>query len=294
MFDIQAHRGGMGLTVENTIPAFEKALRIGVTTLEFDVQITKDGHAVVAHDRDPQPGACLDTEPAFPGDPMFPYVSDEVFIIDLTLAQVRTIDYGTLRNPRFPEQEVVPGARIPLLTDVFDLVRRTSDDVRLNLELKIEAELIERTAPREVFVEVIVPLVVEAGLVDRLTIESFDWGALQLVRQAEPRLGVIPLADARHFGEQERALPWWGGLEFGGAEGFIAAARELGAVAISPQHDLVTSELVAEAHAAGLRVVPWTVDDPERLRELIGLGVDGVITNRPDIARDVVAETMSS
>jgi len=99
-FDLQAHRGG--LVVENTLPAFAKALELGVSTLELDVQITEDGHAVVTHDRDPSPAKCVDTAPAFPGDPEFPYVPNRTYIRDLTLAQVRTIDCGSLRLAQYP------------------------------------------------------------------------------------------------------------------------------------------------------------------------------------------------
>ena len=105
-FDLQAHRGGVALTVENTLPAFAAALELGVSTLELDVQITEDGHAVVTHDRDLSPAKCVDTAPAFPGDPEFPYVPGRTYVKDLTLAQVRTVDCGSLRAPAVPR----PGA----------------------------------------------------------------------------------------------------------------------------------------------------------------------------------------
>ena len=103
-FDLQAHRGGVALTVENTLPAFAAALELGVSTLELDVQITEDGYAVVTHDRDLSPAKCVDTAPAFPGDPEFPYVPGRTYVKDLTLAQVRTVDCGSLRAPAYPDQ----------------------------------------------------------------------------------------------------------------------------------------------------------------------------------------------
>ncbi len=311
-FDLQAHRGGMALTVENTLPAFGAALDLGVSTLEFDVQITADGHAVVAHDRDPSPVTCLDTGPAFPGDPAFPYVEPATHIRDLTLAQVRTIDGGSLRHPDFPGQRLAPGARIPLLSEVLDLVReRGAGAVRLSIELKVEAATPEQTAPREEFVQVVVAGVRAAGMVERTSIQSFDWGTLMRVREVEPGLPIVALTNGARFLEPggEGRSPWLGGLDiddFTGSlqERYVAAAHSFGADAVSPVHGdpqrrtvddpdylpFTTAELVDAAHAAGMQVVPWTVDHPSTLRALIKLGVDGVITNRPDMARAVLDE----
>lgn len=176
-FDLQAHRGGLGLVVENTLPAFAHALELGVSTLELDVQITADGYAVVTHDRDPSPAKCVDTAPAFPGDPKFPYVPGTTYIRDLTSAQVRTIDCGSVRLADHPEQRTAPGARMPLLSEVFDLVRAyRADQVMLNIETKVEAGAPEQTAPREQFVDVVAAEVHRAGMERQVTIQSFDWG----------------------------------------------------------------------------------------------------------------------
>jgi glycerophosphoryl diester phosphodiesterase len=311
-FDVQAHRGGMALTVENTLAAFAKALEIGVSTLEFDLQVTRDWQVVVAHDGDPNPITSLDTSPAFPGDPGFPYVRHDVHIKDLTLAQIRTIDTGSLRHPSFPEQVLAPGARMPLLSEVFGLVRAYgADDVRMNVEAKVEAATPERTAPREEFVRAVVREIREGGMLDRVTIESFDWGALIRTREVEPRLPIAALTNGQEFLQlgERGASPWLGGLDiddFPGSlqERYVAAAASFGADAVSPVHGepqdapaddpdyvpFTTRELVDAAHDAGMRVVPWTIDHPSTVRRLIELGVDGVITNRPDMVRQVLAE----
>ena len=106
-FDLQAHRGGLGLTVENTLASFGNALQLGVSTLELDVQITEDGQAVVTHDRKVNGAKCVDTAPATPGDPEYPYVGK--YVNTLTLAQVRTLDCGSKTLPDFPGQQAVPG-----------------------------------------------------------------------------------------------------------------------------------------------------------------------------------------
>jgi glycerophosphoryl diester phosphodiesterase len=311
-FDLQAHRGGVALVVENTLPAFANALELGVSTLELDVQITEDGYAVVTHDRNPNPAKCLDTEPAFPGDPEFPYVPGDRYIKDLTLAQVQTIDCGSLRQPQYPDQELSPGERMPLLSEVFDLVRAyRAHQVTLNVETKVEAGAPEQTAPREQFVQVVAREVRRARLLDQVTIQSFDWGALMRMRRVEPRLPVVALTNGQQFLQagQPGASPWLGGLDidrFRGSlqERYVAAADSFGADAVSPVHGdpqggtvedpgyvpFTTRELVRAAHRRGMDVVPWTVNDRATMQALIDVGVDGLITDRPDLLREVMAD----
>lgn len=311
-FDLQAHRGGLGLVVENTLPAFANALELGVTTLELDVQITEDGYAVVTHDRDPNPAKCVDTAPAFPGDPEYPYVPNRTYIRDLTLAQVRTIDCGSLRLAQYPDQELAPGARMPLLSEVFDLVRSyRAWGVTLNIETKVEAGAPEQTAPREQFVQVVAREVRRARMLRQVTIQSFDWGALMRMREVEPRLPIVALTNGQQFLQegQPGASPWLGGIDIDDYEGslqekYVAATAGFGADAVSPVHGapqggtvndpgyvpFTTSELVDAAHSRRMEVVPWTVNDAATMQALIDLGVDGSITDRPDTLRQVMAE----
>jgi glycerophosphoryl diester phosphodiesterase len=311
-FDLQAHRGGLGLVVENTLPAFANALELGVSTLELDVQITEDGYAVVTHDRDPSPSKCVDTEPAFPGDPEYPYVPDQRFIRDLTLAQVRTIDCGSLRLAQYPDQELAPGARMPLLSEVFDLVHRyDADRVKLNIETKVEAGAPEQTAPREQFVQVVASEVRKAGLLDQVTIQSFDWGSLMRMREVEPLLPIVALTNGQQFLQagQPGASPWLGGIDIDDFEGslqqqYVAAAHSFGSDAVSPVHGdpqggtvndpdyvpFTTPELVDAAHAVGMKVIPWTVSDRDTIEALMDIGVDGIITDLPNVVRDIMAD----
>src|ERR671919_781626 len=130
-FDLQAHRGGLALRPENTLPAFANAMRVGVSTLELDIQITEDGQAVVTHDRQVTGVKCRDTAPATPGDPEFPYVGK--YVNTLTLAQVKTLDCGTRRpadprtDPYLPTLVMKPGERMPTLEQVLELVKRRGD-----------------------------------------------------------------------------------------------------------------------------------------------------------------------
>ncbi|WP_344510787.1 glycerophosphodiester phosphodiesterase family protein [Dactylosporangium maewongense] len=304
-FDIQAHRGGLGLRSESTLSSFGNALRLGVTTLELDIQITADGQAVVTHDRRVSGAKCLDTAPVAAGDPVFPYVGK--FIKDLTLAQVRTLDCGSKGLPEHPGQLLTPGSRMPLLHEVFDLVARYgNEDVKFNLETKVEAGAPQETAPREQFVQVAAREIRAAGLLRRVTIQSFDWGALRRFREVEPRLALVALTN-RDFLQtgQPGASPWLGGLDiddFGGDP--IAAVKSIGVTSFSPVHGFpqngkvtdagyqpyVTAAMVRHAHANGIKVIPWTVDDPATMNKLIDDGVDGIITDYPDRLRTVAAQ----
>jgi glycerophosphoryl diester phosphodiesterase len=304
-FDLQAHRGGIGLTVESTLSAFSRALELGVTTLELDVQITQDGRAVVTHDRKVDGRKCRDTAPWVQGDPEYPYVGK--YVNTLTFNQVRQLDCGSQTLPAFPDQEADPGARMPELEEVFALVRRyRANGVKLNIETKVEAGAPEETAPRAQFVRVVAREVAEARIGRQVSVQSFDWGALMLMREVAPRLPIVALTnrDFLQAGQPGRS-PWLGGIDIDDFDGnLVRAAASFGADAISPVHGFpqdgavgdedyepyVTRKMVRQAHRAGLEVIPWTVDDPETMRSLIDKGVDGIITDYPDRLRSVLAE----
>jgi glycerophosphoryl diester phosphodiesterase len=304
-FDLQAHRGGLGLVVESTLDSFANGLRVGVSTLELDIQITKDGKAVVTHDRKVDGNKCKDTGPVTPGDPSYPYVGK--YIKDLTLAQVRTLDCGSKTLPDFPGQRPAPGARMPLLSEVFDLVKSyRANDVKINLETKVEAGAPNETAPREQFVQEAVKEIRDANILRQVTIQSFDWGSLMRMHEVEPRLPLVALTDFTFLQTgQPGASPWLGGIDiddFGGDP--LKAIKSFGADAFSPVHGFpqnghvtdpdyrpyVTKAMVDEAHSLGIKVIPWTVDDEPTLNKLIDDGVDGIITDYPDRLRKVLAE----
>ncbi len=304
-FDIQGHRGGLGLRSENTLSSFGNGMRLGVSTLELDVQITEDKQAVVTHDRQISGNnKCKDTAPATPGDPEYPYVGK--FIKNLTLAQVRTLDCGVQRLPEHPGQVLSPGSKMPLLSEVFALVKRYgAKDVKLNIETKVEAGAPDQTAPREEFVQVTAREIRKADMIRQVTIQSFDWGTLMRWREVEPRLPIVALTnfDFLQTGQPGKS-PWLGGIDiddFGGDP--IAAIKSFGADAFSPVHGFpqggkigdpdyrpyVTEAMVQSAHRNGIKVVPWTIDDPATMAKLIDDGVDGIITDYPDRLRTVAA-----
>lgn len=304
--DLQAHRGGLGLITESTLQAFANALEMGVTTLELDTQVTRDGYVVVTHDRQVLAHRCLDTAPASANDADFPYVGK--YIKDLTLAQVRTLDCGSQRADAHAQQTTVPGAKIVLLSEVFDLVKRyRAHDVLLNIETKVEAGAPHETAPREQFVRAVVAQIHQHNMHDQVSIQSFDWGALMLAKQLAPELPLVALSNAQSFLQcgEPGASPWTGGIDMDDFDcNLPAAAASFGAAAISPLHGLpqsagindagysafTTREMVEQAHALGLKVIPWTINDQPTMAQLIDIGVDGIITDYPDRLRAVMQE----
>ena len=266
-FDLQAHRGGRGEATEQSLRAFARSLELGVSTLELDVVLTRDRQPLVWHDPTIAAEKCADTAPAFPGDPQYPYVGKLVH--DLTLAQIRTLDCGR-RLDDFPNAEVAPGNRIATLPQVFALADSyRADAVRYNIETKVDADEPE---PQE-FVDVILEAVRAAGKVERVDIQSFDWRTLPLVHRAEPSIPLVALYDEQTPGDP------------------LIGALTVGADAVSPDYRLVAGKpYVDRAHALGLKVIPWTVDDVDAMRRQIGYGVDGIITDYPTALRGVLAE----
>jgi glycerophosphoryl diester phosphodiesterase len=283
-FDLQSHRGGRGETTEESLRAFAKSLEIGVSTLELDIVISADGQPMVWHDPVIQSDKCADTAPAFLGDPQFPYVGK--LVVDLTAAQLRTLDCGLLL-PGFPHAEVVRGNKIATLPEVFALVDSFRADVRFNIETKVEADKPENSAPPQQFVDVILAAVRAAGKTDTVEIQSFDWRTLPMVRHAEPSIPLVALWDDSTW---VPGSPWLAGIDPAVVGDPIAGAQQVGADILSPAYKLVDAAFVERAHAAGVTVIPWTVNDADVMRAQIAAGVDGLITDYPTLLRQVMAE----
>ena len=306
-FDLQAHRGGIGMTTEESLQGFAKAMRLGVSTLELDTQVTKDQKVVVNHDRQVSTQKCQDTGPAFPGDPAYPYVGK--YIKDLTLAEIKTMNCGYQQLPGFPQQEQVKGFRMAELKDVLNLVKAYhADQVTLNIETKVEAGAPEQTAPRDLFVRRVFEEIHSSGIERQVTIQSFDWGALQEMHKLASRWPLVALTnyDFLQVG-RAGASPWLGGVDadnYGGDFVKAAEAAVPGLTALSPNYGFPQNgkvgdagfrlypdkQMLAEAHARGFEVVPWTCDDPATVKSLMDLGVDGIITNYPNRVRDIMTE----
>jgi glycerophosphoryl diester phosphodiesterase len=291
-FDLEAHRGGRALRPENTLQSFANAISMGVDTLELDMGVTKDGVVVVSHERGLNP----DLARAPDGQ----YIPKGIPYVNLTLDQVKSYDVGQIRPgsayaARFPDQLSVPGTRIPTLAEVFALVRRSGDrHVRLNIETKIDPTHPDESLDPQHFVTTVLTLLRKEHFVDRVMIESFDWRTLLLVQQQAPTIPTVYLTQQEQPEEniyRDRPSPWTAGFDprnYGGS--VPRAVKAAGGKIWSPLYSDIDPHAVAEAHHLGLPVIVWTVNDPNDMARLIDMGVDGIISDRPDILREVAAK----
>jgi len=192
-FDIQAHRGGRGNTIESMLPSFAWGLIDGATTLELDNGITRDGKVVVWHDEDIMASKCQDTSPAFPEDPMYPYVGK--YIANLTLSQVKTLDCGSKRQDDYPMQITYPGTCISTLKEVFDFVECAdpSHQILWNIESKIDPEYPNRTLGVADFVDNQHALFAASPYHQSITYQSFDWRTLAAMKALDPSIVISAL-----------------------------------------------------------------------------------------------------
>jgi glycerophosphoryl diester phosphodiesterase len=291
-FDIEAHRGGRALRPENTLASFANALSMGVDTLELDMGVTRDGVVVVSHERGLNP----DLSRAPDGQ----YIPAEIPFIKLTLAQVKQYDVGRIRPgsayaARFPAQLAIPGTRIPTLAEVFALVRRSADrHVRLNIETKIDPNHPEESLDPQHFVATVLELLRRERFSDRVMIQSFDWRTLQLVQKQAPEIPTVYLTQQSGSDANvhtDAASPWTAGFNPRDHGGSVPRTiKAAGGKIWSPDYEDVDARSIAEAHRLGLPVIVWTVNQPDDMARLIDLGVDGIISDRPDVLRAEAAK----
>ncbi len=292
-FDLQGHRGARGLMPENTLPAFARALAIGVTTLELDVGVTEDGVVVVHHDRRLNPDLARGTDGRWLRGPTRT-------IRELTFHELQRYDVGRIRpgseySKRFPEQRRMDGVHIPKLADVFELARNArNDEVRFNVETKISPEAPDETAGPAEFTRALIQVIRDNGMARRTVVQSFDWRTLAVVQREAAEIATSYLSsqgagiDNIGAGQQEASV-WTAGVRFRDHGSVPKMVKAAGGAIWSPNYRDLDEALVKEAHGLGLKVLPWTINDPADMERLIGWGVDGMITDRPDRLRDVLA-----
>lgn len=264
---IIAHRGGAGLWPENTALAFDRALQIGCDGLELDLHLSGDGVLMVHHDPELRPdstmqnGAWLDA------------ASGPLRIDALTSAELAAFDVGQCRpdsvvRRKHPERADCPGLKIPEFADMLNLAARQTRKRLVMAELKTEGSKTSQEA-RERLTEIYARRI-EGFPPDRIVTLSFDWRCLTHLAKTLP---APQLGFATPVLSQD---PEW--------EKTFKGMAGAGAAAWSGWHENITRETVARARGLGLKIFGWTVNRPEDMRRLFQLGIDGLITDRPDLA----------
>jgi glycerophosphoryl diester phosphodiesterase len=291
-FDLQGHRGARGLAPENTLPAFAAALSLGVTTLELDVGVSKDGTVIVAHDRRLNPDFTRGPDGSWIAAP-------GPRLRDLTSAELARHDVGTIRPGTeyartFAIQTPIPGTRMPELAAVFALVRRAgADTVRFNVETKLSPLAPDETLPPEEFARAVIAVLRAEGMIGRATLQSFDWRTLAVAAREAPDLARAYLTIERgsidNVGKGKGTSAWTGLDAAAHGNSTPRLVRAAGGRIWSPFFRDLTDAALAEAKALDLTVIPWTVNEPADMERLVARGVDGLITDYPDRLRAVLA-----
>ena len=268
--DLQAHRGGAGLMPENTVSAMKNAIDLGIKTLEFDLQLSADGLVVVSHDNYFHPR--YSTRP----DGTLIEASDpKEYLYTMPYDSIKKYDVGLRYVKRWPTQEKVAEVK-PLASDLIDFCESYAAQKGFkpgyNIEIKsMEGEGEGTLWPAyEEFCDKCMEVLLSKNLGKRLIVQSFDTRALEYVHQHYPAVILSYLTEDQT--EIENILPqisfkpqWW-----------------------SPNHEVVTPENVAYCHKRGIKVVPWTVDDPAEIQRMVDCGADAIISNYPDRLLEIV------
>lgn len=262
--DVQAHRGGAGLMPENTIPAMQNALDLGVNTLEFDLHLSQDGQVVVSHDNYFHPRYSTR-----PDGTLIQEEDPKEYLYTMPYDSIAKYDVGQRFVERWPGQVKMAVSK-PLASELIDFAEGyAKTPVNYNIEIKSWPGEGEGTLWPEyhVFCDTCVPLLLSKNLGSRLIVQCFDTRALNYMHATWPELTLSYLTENYDGGDIEALLQnldfiprWW-----------------------SPESSVVTPENVAWCHAHGIGVVPWTVDDPAEMRRLVDCGVEAIISNYPDV-----------
>ena len=272
-FDLQGHRGARGLLPENTIPAFQLALDLGVTTLEMDVAINAEGHVVLSHE--PWMSAKICSHPD--GRNVTEDEERRLRIYAMSDEEVAGFDCGSRGHPDFPRQQAMPVSK-PLLGDVLQAVATHSPasaraPVRFNIEIKSrpEGDRVFHPEVRE-YANILYKVLQEYNIIERTTVQSFDPRALEAMHSIDPQISTSLIISNSH-GIRENLVQ-------------LSFVPDI----YSPDYKLVDEELIRAAHARNIQVIPWTVNDADTMRKMLAWGVDGLITDYPDLAVEVLSE----
>ncbi|MFW6263342.1 MAG: glycerophosphodiester phosphodiesterase family protein, partial [Thermotogota bacterium] len=280
-FDIQGHRGCRGLYPENTLAGFKYAMEeIGVDTLELDVGITKDMVLVVNHDTYLNPERTMK-------DGVF--IAEKNFIKDLTLEQLKEYSVGKLRNRfSFYKQKQLEDEKMPTLQEVIDLVKdfnsQSEKQVNLNVETKVNVLAPDETHPPEVFVQLLLEIIEENNIEEIISIQSFYWKTIMDVKEQAPHIETVALLSNARL----KNLEWFNGLNPDDFNTFGEFVKASDADCFSMNYRDISKKQIQEVQDLGIKVIPYTINDAPTMSYYIELGVDGIITDYPDVLKSVV------
>ena len=287
-FYVIGHRGAAGLAPENTLASFARACEIGVDAVELDVLVSADSELVVHHDFNLKPEITRTADGNWLTPDSLPR------IIDLHLAELKTYDVGRLKpgtrySRRYPDQKPTDGERIPTLREVIGLIKQQCDaGTELWVEIKTTPEKPDLTPPPEAVSDAVIRILRAEKIVGRTRILSFDWRNLVHVQKVAPDIPTVYLSlEGRNLNNiksgQPGASPWMAGLDIDDFSGSIPnAVAAAGGRYWASYHRQLTADSLQAAHALGMKVYAWTPDYKKGMKRLVAMGVDGIITNRPD------------
>ena len=260
VIDIQGHRGCRGLMPENTLPAFEKAIALGVHTLELDLAISKDRKVVVSHEPYINSLFCLDTL----GNDINSEVDKTFNLYKMNYHEIKAFDCGTKVYPRFTEQQKLKAYK-PLLSEVLEMAKAKNDKVRFNIEIKSDPRYDKIYTPKpDEFVSLVLEIINQYDVFEVSNLQSFDIRVLEEIKRQAPKMKVALLVD-----DNETIKAKLASLTF---------IPEI----ISPYFKLLNKNKVKQLQAKNFKVIPWTLNTVEDMQLMINYKVDGIITDYPD------------
>jgi len=276
--DYQGHRGARGLKPENTWPAFEEAIQFKMTTLELDTVLTKDKRIVIHHDSETNPVICQNPDGS---------AIKKTSLYELTLAELQALDCGSKKNPSFSEQTPVPGTKLITIEEFFQKVSEAEKKVKQKFLFNIETKFPDDGSASDSIVEehtnLLVGAIEKAKTTDRTTIQSFDMRTLPFVQKKNPKIKTSALFAPTY----SQGFLMTIGFGNGYREDILEKTKSLKANIISPYFLYVTPAFVKQAHDSQIEVIPWTVNTEKEVNRLLGCGVDGIISDYPNLLRRV-------
>lgn len=302
VFDLEAHHGGRDVRPENTLYSYAYAIELGATSIECDMQLTKDGQIVMSHN------PILNSD--ITRDENGNYIENNKYDIRLmTVDELKKFDVGVM-DPNCGEYYDLHGktqftydAKIPTLEELMQLIQSYGDkNIVLNIETKSYPDPAsagyKNNADPKKFVEVFNNIVKKYDMEDRVVLQSFDWQTLIEMKKLNPNISTSALwQEQPSWGRDSESLrryekkksPWLGGLDIKDYQGNpVKAAHAIGADIISPYYTEISKQDVDEAHSLGMKVVPWTVNNEKDMNMLLDMGVDGIISDKPWLLKQVL------